>query len=107
MSNQRVELILDALGDPTRRRIVECLQRGELPVGELSHRLPVGRPAVSKHLAVLERVGVVRHRSVGTRNLYGLAPGALDELRAWLDGMWSSALAGFGSYAAEQDEGRP
>src|SRR6266511_4241855 len=60
MSNEAIpEAVLDALGDATRRRIVEQLRRGPVAVGELAARLPVGRPAVSKHLRVLEGAGLV------------------------------------------------
>ena len=62
----------------------ERLRRGPLPVGELAARLPVGRPAVSKHLRVLEGAGLVEHRSVGTRNLYALAPAGFVALQQWL-----------------------
>jgi DNA-binding transcriptional ArsR family regulator len=75
MSNQAAARALDALGEPVRRRIVELLADGPLPVGQLADRLPVGRPAVSKHLKVLAGAGLVDHRSVGTRNLYALADG--------------------------------
>ena len=90
MKNQ--ELAFDALGDPMRRRIVEGLRRGPLPVGELAARLPVGRPAVSKHLKVLEGAGLVEHRSVGTRNLYALAPAGFVALQQWLVQTWDAAL---------------
>ena len=50
---------LDALGDPTRRQIVEAPRAGAKPVGQLAELLPVGRPAVSKHLKVLEGAGLV------------------------------------------------
>src|SRR2546421_12284106 len=85
MSNQVLaDVVLDALGDPMRRRIVERLRRGPTPVGELAAGLPVGRPAVSKHLKVLEGAGLVEHRGVGTRNLYALAPQGFVALQQWL-----------------------
>jgi DNA-binding transcriptional ArsR family regulator len=84
--------VLDALGDPTRRRIVEHLRHGPLPVGKLAAGLPVGRPAVSKHLKVLEGAGLVEHHSIGTRNLYALAPHGFTALQQWLVGMWDTAL---------------
>ena len=74
MSNQAADLVFDALGEPVRRRILELLHDGPTPVGRLAERLPVGRPAVSKHLRVLSNAGLIEHRSVGTRNLYLLAP---------------------------------
>jgi DNA-binding transcriptional ArsR family regulator len=96
MSNQSsAHAVLDALGDRTRREIVERLGGGPLPVGELAAALPVGRPAVSKHLRVLEGAGLVEHRSVGTRNLYALAPGGLAPLRVWLVQTWDVALPAF------------
>ena len=99
MSNQSLsEAVFDALGDPMRRRIVERLRPGPLPVGELAADLPVGRPAVSKHLKVLEGAGLVEHHSVGTRNLYALAPPGFAALQQWLVGMWDTALT---SYADE------
>jgi DNA-binding transcriptional ArsR family regulator len=85
------EAVFDALGDPMRRRIVERLRPGPLPVGELAAGLPVGRPAVSKHLKVLEAAGLVEHHSVGTRNLYALAPPGFVALRQWLVGTWDPA----------------
>jgi DNA-binding transcriptional ArsR family regulator len=96
MSNQvAVDVVLDALGDRTRRQIIERLRSGPLPVGEMAAALPVGRPAVSKHLRVLEGAGLVEHRSVGTRNLYALAPAGFTALQQWLVGTWDQALAAF------------
>jgi DNA-binding transcriptional ArsR family regulator len=96
MSNQvAVDDLLDALGDRTRRQIVARLRHGPLPVGVLAEALPVGRPAVSKHLQVLEGAGLVRHHSVGTRNLYALAPEGFTALQQWLVSMWDSALSAF------------
>jgi DNA-binding transcriptional ArsR family regulator len=105
MSNQPAfDLVFDALGDPTRRRIVERLRPGPLPVGELAAGLPVGRPAVSKHLKVLEGAGLVEHHSVGTRNLYALAPPGFSALQQWLVGTWDVALANYVN--AVYEEGR-
>ncbi|MFG1603629.1 ArsR/SmtB family transcription factor [Actinoplanes sp. NPDC049265] len=95
MSDQAFDLAFDALGDPMRRRIVERLRPGPLPVGELAAQLPIGRPAVSKHLKVLQGAGLVEHRSVGTRNLYALAPPGFTPLQQWLAGMWDDALTAF------------
>jgi DNA-binding transcriptional ArsR family regulator len=94
---------LTALADPTRRAIVESLADGPLPVGELARRLPVTRPAVSQHLQVLKRAGLVSERAEGTRRLYRLDPRGLAEVRAWLDQFWDRALAAF-KEAAEQPE---
>ena len=103
MSNQPaieadVHTVLDALGDRTRREILHRLRGGPLAVGELASALPVGRPNVSKHLRVLEGAGLVEHSSVGTRNLYALAPGGLAPLQVWLATTWDTALAAFAAH---------
>jgi DNA-binding transcriptional ArsR family regulator len=95
MFDDRAEAAFNAMGDPIRRRILERLHYGPSPVGELAVGLPVGRPAVSKHLKVLEGAGLVEHRSHGTRNLYALAPGGLAPLQQWLVGVWDTALLAF------------
>ncbi len=102
MSNQAADAVFDALGEPVRRRILELLHDGPSAVGQLAERLPVGRPAVSKHLRVLTGAGLVEHRSVGTRNLYVLAPGGMAAARQWLAATWDTVL---GSYAAEVSRG--
>jgi DNA-binding transcriptional ArsR family regulator len=98
MSNQSADAVFDALGEPVRRRILELLRDGPTPVGRLAERLPVGRPAVSKHLRVLSNAGLIEHRSVGTRNLYVLAPEGMAAAQQWLVRTWDTALA---AYAAE------
>src|SRR5580658_4005649 len=97
MSNQSADAAFEALGEPVRRRILELLHDGPTPVGQLAERLPVGRPAVSKHLKVLSGAGLIEHQSVGTRNLYALAPAGLVVAQQWLVRTWDVALA---SYAA-------
>jgi DNA-binding transcriptional ArsR family regulator len=103
MSNQpasahTADSAFDALGEPVRRRILELLREGPTPVGRLADRLPVGRPAVSKHLRVLSNAGLIEHRSAGTRNLYLLAPGGMAVAQQWLTRTWDTVLA---AYAAE------
>ncbi len=95
MSNQSAEAVFDALGVPARRRILEVLSDGPTSVGDLAAQLPVGRPAVSKHLLVLGNAGLVEHRRAGTRNLYALAPGGLSEAQRWLVTTWDTVLAAF------------
>jgi DNA-binding transcriptional ArsR family regulator len=95
MSNQQADAIFEALGEPVRRRILELLHDGPTPVGQLASRLPVGRPAVSKHLRVLTNAGLIEHRSVGTRNLYALAPDGMAAARQWIVRTWDVVLASF------------
>jgi DNA-binding transcriptional ArsR family regulator len=93
---------LDALGEPMRRSIFEVLRAGPQPVGEIATQLPVSRPAVSQHLRVLERAGLVRHSVNGTRHVYEVDRRGLDELRRWLDRFWDDALGRF-KEAAERE----
>jgi DNA-binding transcriptional ArsR family regulator len=82
-----------ALGDPTRRAIVECLAERPRAVGELAAKLPVSRPAVSQHLKVLKDAGLVTERAAGTRRIYRLNPAGVAALRDQLDMFWNRALA--------------
>lgn len=95
-----------ALGDPTREAIVRLLADGERSVGEIAEQLPVSRPAVSRHLRLLEGAGLVRHQSVGTRNVYALQPDALAALRDDIDAMWRVALARFALVARNDPKAR-
>ncbi|WP_128002924.1 ArsR/SmtB family transcription factor [Piscinibacter defluvii] len=98
-------LVAAALADPTREAIVRLLIDGERSVGELAEHLPVSRPAVSKHLRVLEGAGVARVRAEGTRRLYAIEPQALAQLRDELDRMWQRALARYALLADNGPEG--
>jgi DNA-binding transcriptional ArsR family regulator len=96
------ERVFDALGHPMRRRLLEVLREAPRPVGQLADALPIGRPAVSKHLRVLEGAGLVEHRSRGTRNLYLVAPTGYHHAQSWLTEVWDVALGSFAAYVAEQ-----
>ena len=95
-------LAMDALGDATRREIMERLRGGPRPVGELAAGLPISRPAVSQHLRVLKEAGLVTERKAGTRRIYGVEPKAIADLRTYFDSFWEQALAGFKA-AAESE----
>ena len=99
------EEALQALGDPTRRSVLEELRDGPQAVGAIAARLPVSRPAVSQHLRVLKEAGLVTERQHGTRRLYRVDPDGLADVREYLEGFWEEALANFKA-AAEQEEGR-
>ncbi|HYY83476.1 MAG TPA: metalloregulator ArsR/SmtB family transcription factor [Beijerinckiaceae bacterium] len=84
-----------ALGDPTRRAILERLAERPCAVGELAERLPVSRPAVSQHLKVLKQARLVIDRAEGTRRIYRVDSEGLAALRADLDRFWGGALAAY------------
>lgn len=86
---------LAALGDATRCEIFERLSERPRAVGELARLLPVSRPAVSQHLAILKAAGLVRQHAQGTRRIYHIDPAGLGALREWLDRFWDESLASF------------
>jgi DNA-binding transcriptional ArsR family regulator len=100
-----IELILDALGDPTRRTVFERLRGGARSVGEIAEGMDVSRPAVSQHLKVLKAARLVVDRAEGTRRVYAVDAQGLEALRRWLDGFWDEALAAFRE-AAERESKR-
>jgi DNA-binding transcriptional ArsR family regulator len=85
----------DALGDPNRRAIVGLLGGGDRSVQELADALPISRPAVSRHLGLLKEAGLVRDRAEGTRHLYRLHEEGFQEVRSYLDRVWTEAAARF------------
>lgn len=86
-----------------RRRIIERLAAGPRPVVDIATGLPIGRPAVSRHLKVLSDAGLVTHTARGTRNLYALAPEGQATLQQWIVGLWDSALESFATYVDETE----
>jgi DNA-binding transcriptional ArsR family regulator len=93
---------LDALGDATRRAILERLLNGPLPVGKLAEEFPISRPAISQHLRVLKDANLVVDQSSGTRRLYALNPEGFDSLREYFDQFWNQALIAFKNKVEEQ-----
>ena len=86
---------MDALGDPTRRAILQRLMAGPMAVGELARDFPVSRPAISQHLGVLKRAHLVLDRPMGTRRVYEVNPAGVEKLRAFFDRFWTDALVAF------------
>jgi DNA-binding transcriptional ArsR family regulator len=74
-----------ALSHPIRREIVERLAVGPASVGEVSRGFDVSKPAISKHLRVLEETGVITRVIDGRTHRLSLEPGALDEAAEWMD----------------------
>ena len=95
---------MDALGDPTRRAVLELVRCGPRPVGEIAAELPVSRPAVSQHLRVLKEAGLVSERKDGTRRLYSVDPKGIAEVRDYFDKLWDEALVAFKAAAEGRRE---
>jgi DNA-binding transcriptional ArsR family regulator len=90
------------LGDPTRQRVFEELRAGPQSVGRIAANLPVSRPAVSQHLAVLKKAGLVGDKPDGTRRVYFIDPQGLAGIRIWLDQFWDAALSAFQAEAEKK-----
>ena len=97
---------MNALGDPTRRAILEKLAERPRAVGELARGLPVSRPAVSQHLRVLKSARLVSERPEGTRRVYRVDPTGIVALRAYFEDFWDRALAAFQAEAEAQERSK-
>ena len=87
--------VFGALGDPTRRHIVESLSNGEASATQLASELPVTRQAVAKHLTALREAGLVESRRQGRETLYRVNAAPLDAAAAWIvrvGGAWDARL---------------
>jgi DNA-binding transcriptional ArsR family regulator len=98
------DMVLDALGDRTRRAILEKLTTGPVAVGVLADQLPVSRPAVSQHLRVLKEAQLVVESVAGTRRLYRINQAGLMAVRDYLDRFWETTLDNFAILAAAEAE---
>jgi DNA-binding transcriptional ArsR family regulator len=100
-----LDLILAALADPTRRGVVELLGKKPRRAGELAASLEMSAPAMSRHLRVLRRSGLVEESHAGEDarvRLYQLKPEPFRELRHWVDDVeafWTNELSAFKEYA--------
>ena len=81
----------EALGDRNRRAIVEVLREGPQSVGGIAERLPISRPAVSRHLRLLKDAGLVSAVSEGNRRLYRLHDEGVEAVRAYVEQVWGEA----------------
>lgn len=75
---------LEAIADPTRRRIVEMLAARDLTVGEIVREFDMSTPAISQHLKVLREAGLVNSRVVGQSRIQSLNPEGLQQIQSWL-----------------------
>ena len=95
------EDVFQAIAHPARRRILEFLEKGELPVSELARDFHATPPALSQHLAVLKKAGLVEERREGRRRLYRLTPEPLREVSDWVSDhktYWVVKLGALGDY---------
>ena len=101
----RQEAVFRAIADPTRREILRILRGGERTVGGIAGHFCVSRPAISKHLRMLHRAGLVATRKEGTASLCSLDAKPLRAVGDWLEDyrtFWSESLQSLKKYVEEQ-----
>jgi DNA-binding transcriptional ArsR family regulator len=106
-----LDMVFAALADPTRRRILEILARAESRVTDLAKPFSVSLPAISKHLRVLERAGLVKRERDGRVHRLKLEAKPMREAANWIDryrGFWDSQFDALADYLdKQQPRGRP
>ena len=108
MSADPLSLTLSALADPTRRAIVARLAQGEATVSELAAPFAMSMPAVSKHLRVLERAGLVEQGREAQFRPRRLRADPLRDLAGWLEryrSYWDESLDRLDGYLREVQQG--
>ena len=105
----RLDRVFSALGDPTRRAILERLARGQATVTEVAKPLPISLPAVSKHLRILEQAGLIARQKQGRIHHLSLSPAAMKDAAEWLERyrqFWGDQLDNLAGYLESQPERR-
>jgi len=112
MLNQEtaLNLVFQALSDPTRRAMVERLSRGPATVGEMAEPFDMSLPAVMQHLSVLEASGLVRSEKIGRVRSCRIEPKTLSSAEHWIRerrSIWERRLDRLGDFLKEQDDEKP
>jgi DNA-binding transcriptional ArsR family regulator len=84
--------VMKALGEPRRIAILELLRHGPRAVGEIAEKVDVSQQAVSQHLAILDRAGLVEARREGTRNVYAVRPSGFAPAVEFVQSFWEPRL---------------
>lgn len=110
MPNQQhlqLDRVFHALGDPTRRAVVQRLGRGPAAVGELAQPFKMALPSFMQHLAALEKCGLVTSRKHGRSRIYSLEPKPLEAAEKWMSeqrALWETRLDQLDSYLLQMKE---
>lgn len=102
MSSAALSMVFSALADPTRRAILQRLSRGEAPVKDLAEPFALSGPAITKHLKVLERAGLITRSVDAQRRPCRLRPEGLQPAADWLEGyraLWEQRMDRMSEYA--------
>ncbi|MEH7374020.1 ArsR/SmtB family transcription factor [Neobacillus drentensis] len=100
-----IEKVLHALAEPRRRDILYLVRDGEMTSSAIASHFDISAPAVSQHLKVLEKSGLVIVRRDGTKRYYGIRRDGFSELKQYIDRFWDDSLLRL-KEAAEEEERR-
>lgn len=109
-SSSRLDTVFHALGDATRRHMLQELADGERTVGQLARPFEMSLAAASKHVKVLESAGLIRRQVRGRTHVCSLEPGPLASARHWLDHyerFWTGRLDALDRLLREEDAKKP
>jgi DNA-binding transcriptional ArsR family regulator len=93
--------VFEALGEPSRLRIVELLRAGPRSVGEIAEALGIRQPQASKHLRVLSESGIVAAEALARQRIYHLEPGPIEDIGRWVESfehLWEARLDSLGRF---------
>src|SRR3954466_2037712 len=110
MNSDPLTLTFAALADPTRRAILERLVEGEATVNELAEPFAVSLPAISRHLKVLERAGLIERERAAQTRPSTLRPAPLKEATDWIEtyrALWEGRMDRLGAHLQNAKRGRP
>ena len=110
MTQDQLSATFAALADPTRRAILDRLSRGDATVSELAEPFTISLPAVSKHLKVLERAGLIRRSRDARWRPCALDAQPLSEAARWVERyrrFWSASFDRLDDYLEEMQKGNP
>ncbi|CAH0232875.1 Transcriptional repressor SdpR [Peribacillus sp. Bi96] len=96
MSSAEKYDVFQAIADPTRRKVLQLLSEGELPISEITSHFSMSRTAVAKHLHILSEAELVSGRKIGREKRFRLQPEPLTELKQWLsfyEKFWDNKLS--------------
>lgn len=112
MTATQIDHTLAALADPTRRRVVDLLRKKPLRAGEIAAAFAMSAPAMSRHLRVLRKSGLIEEEGLeedARVRVYHLRPERFAAMRGWLDeveGYWNDQLAAFKAHAERRKQAR-
>ncbi len=99
--------VFAAVGDPTRRRVLDMLSRGDLAASAIASPFRISRPAVSRHLTVLRRAGLVSVTRRGREHIYRLRAQPLHEVFDWVEhyrAFWNEKISALGDYLVSKQK---